>query len=136
MGDIGSNTDISMTTEAFKFLAINDPELIRNNIVHDYIDINYGRDFLKENGSYDVVILQYVYGPAKLSYGDMAGDLAISEHHSQGRWRERLLESGAKYIIAFGGGTEVAHRFIGELSGYTTTNFPSPGEWVVYERED
>lgn len=93
---------------------------------YDFIDLNHGRDFLKENKQYDVVVLIYIF--------ILSSEEAINESlflpndpltktsnlHSKDNWRQRLLETQAKEILIFGYDpySEVSGDYIGELDDY------------------
>jgi hypothetical protein len=98
------------------------PELAAAHWDHDHIDLHTGRDFLSEHGTYDVVIIHYVFGPRSLSSDTPADQLialAQSKLHSPRNWRARLVETRAKLVFAIGGDTEVSTDYLRELDGYS-----------------
>lgn len=85
-------------------------------VEHDFIEIGRGRDFLKEDKTYSVVILHFI---ANLGYGETYGNLSQSEKHSDENWRKRLESSDADFIFVFSDGFSTLDvDNIGEVSGY------------------
>lgn len=81
----------------------------------DYIDLNDNRDFLKENKTYDIVILHHIYEPGRVRD---ASPFRISPVHNRQNWIKRLHSTGAKYIFAYGDIDEVSGRWLGSIAGY------------------
>lgn len=87
----------------------------------DFIDLHDGRDFLRENGKYDIVILHMVYNPSRHDLQHYEGSesiFRISHLHDRDNWVYRLVDTEAKYIFTFGSGSEVDGDFLGEIPGY------------------
>jgi hypothetical protein len=97
----------------------------------DFINLAQGRDFLEESGTYDVVILCWIFGPT--TYRGTEGVLNVSKKHTPEEWKARLVATGAKYIFAFGNKTEVGGHYLGSIPGYRTTTL-SPSA-TVYDRK-
>jgi hypothetical protein len=100
----------------------------------------YGRDFLLDDRSFDVVILHWLFIgwdemelPAERPTIAEHWAFSTSERHNPKAWRERLARCGAERIFIFGGSTEVHGSWIGSIPGYTR-HYASFG--VVYERND
>lgn len=119
-----SEFDIVISQDVYKIL-----KLEKDNIL-DLIDLSKGRDFLKENNKYDIVVLFYIFLCTKeelLSEGQYWNEndesIKVSELHSPLNWRNRLLDSEAKEILIFGFSdkSEVAGKYIGELKNYISS---------------
>lgn len=93
-----------------------DKKLVKECFQEDDIDLNFNRDFLKENIKYDIVILQHIYNG---SGEDQYGEFRKSDYHSRENWIKRLITTNARYIFAFGGWTEVGGVFLQDIPGYT-----------------
>jgi hypothetical protein len=90
---------------------------------YDYIDLNDGRDFLKERLEYDVVLVMYLYrGCQEHEYRQ--GYFATSELSTPAAWRNRLQATKARLLFIFGGQTEVSGSFIGDIPGYVNEKMP------------
>ena len=102
------------------------PELDLRGLTPDFIDLNDGRDFLKENQQYDIVALMRVFHP-------MGGDSSVQHYqrdrgesmfrlsslHTPENWKKRLQQTGAKIIFAFGDSTDcVEGDYVGSIPGY------------------
>lgn len=97
----------------------------------DFINLAQGRDFLEEQGTYDIVILCWVFGPT--TYRGTEGGLNVSKKHTSEEWKTRLTATGAKYIFAFGDETEVGGEYLGSIPGYHINIVSSSA--TVYSRE-
>lgn len=88
--------------------------------VQDDIDLQHGRDFLAEEREYDVVVLHHLYADP-LGLYSASGQLGLSPHHAAEKWRNRLMDTKARAILAFGFSSEIAGAYLGEISGYRMT---------------
>lgn len=89
----------------------------------DYIDLNRGRDFLEESGTYDLVALLNVFNPDEEDeddYSTQRGDYRLSTSHSSEEWVRRLASTGAGYIFVFGSqsGFSISGDYLGSIPGY------------------
>lgn len=83
----------------------------------DFIDLSNGRDFLTENGTYDIVILHRIwYGKDMSIYNSIVG---ASPLQSRQKWVQRLIDTQASFIVVYGGtGTEIDETILGNIPGY------------------
>lgn len=122
VGFHGSELDIGILADVIQILDLEEVE-------PDLIDLRLGRDFLKENKTYDIVVLNYIYLPevnnSNSDFKRMKGDYSfkVSELQSRENWRKRLIETGAAQILIFGYSvvSEITGEYIGELEGYKLT---------------
>lgn len=98
------------------------------------INLVDGRDFLKEDDVYDIVIVHSVVSPSlgRVTVPGAEHELMVSDDHSVEAWRERLASTRAKYIIVCEGQPYT-------LSGYELGNIPGyklvrSDEWVAVYR--
>lgn len=102
----------------------------------DWIDLRHGRDFLRETGKYEIVVLHFLFrGGFRQPAAHDAHDniqLCVSPLSSWAFWRHRLVQTGAKFIFAFGGLAEVGGTFIVNLDGYRSIKVEE--EFWVFER--
>jgi hypothetical protein len=97
-------------------------------VVDDFknFDLSYNRDFLKNEDTFDVVVLNYIFIATAeeckydLCYTPDDPSIKVSELHSKENWKKRLLDSEAKQILIFGWDSfsEVTEKYIGSLDGY------------------
>ncbi len=137
-GTLQSENDRWQMEEVYRWLIDNldDQQLSRfKNQSQDFIDLNEGRDFLKENNQYDIVVLHMIYSPYQGYGGNTENSLFnISDQHSPQNWNRRLKSSGAKYIFMFGDGEEVHGKYIGKIDGYVGPSYE--GNYLqVYVKE-
>ena len=104
------------------------PEMKDIQLKHDYIDLNKGRDFLKEGNTYDFVLLEYVY--LGITRNQKEGYFAQSNLQTPENWRKRLQNTNAKVIFAFGSWTEVSGSYIGNIPGYEKRDISSGSIYV------
>lgn len=126
VGAHGSTFDISIFADVLRLI----PEA-KKAAKFDLIDLRNGRDFLKETGKYDVVVLCYIFlSTLEEQRNDPLYPLTrldpthlVSPLHSPETWRRRLLTCEAREILVFGyyTGSEVTGEYLGELSGYKQT---------------
>lgn len=143
VGDVGADSDMSMRAALARWIIENRPHLFKaRQVKHTFIDLHKGKDFLTDRGRYDVVALHYLFGPpddrldavAHLREQMGGNDFLISRRHSRDNWRNRLLQTGAEVIVAFGGGTEVSRAYLGDLPGYDVKTYHQPGTYSVYTK--
>ena len=88
-------------------------------------ELSCNNDFLKSNGKYDVVVLNYIYNasPEEMKERPIDPSVRVSPHHSPENWRRRLLNANPEKIIIFGCyvESEITGEYIGELPGYAQT---------------
>jgi len=104
-----------------KWLVKNDSSCLSDPLIHDYIDLNEGRDFLTEDKTYGIVILHYLYNPPFKEEAKDAGFFAISPFHTKEKWQKRIISTDAKHVFAIGSFGEVGGEYLGILSGYSKT---------------
>ncbi len=99
-------------------------EEITNKLIVDNINFQFGRDFLKENKQYNIVILHYIYNPSydNIQERNTPGPFKRSELHDRKNWISRLISTNAEGIFVFGDVTEVSGGWLGELPGYESQN--------------
>jgi hypothetical protein len=129
VGAHGSSFDVSILADAMLVLGL---EGIKPSDL-DMIDLRNGRDFLREDLEYDIVILCYIYvatdSQESVLYqmkdlcqllGIYSIDTVVSPFHSQMNWRKRLQSTKAKSILVFGcyPESEVTGEYVGDLPGY------------------
>ena len=98
-----------------------DPDYLKDQeLAPDIINLAYGRDFLEESKSYDIVILHSIVSTKVRLPSNRFPRLRASPSHSLKMWRVRLGLSGAKYIaICEGLEATLSGREMGEILGYT-----------------
>lgn len=122
VGGHGSELDFNVLVDALVLI----PAIKGAKV--DFIDLRYGRDFLKEKHEYDVVILCYIFQMTQEEHSrDPLYKLTknnptykTSPLHSEENWRKRLESTGAQEILIFGYDTrsEVTGEYVGTLPGY------------------
>lgn len=118
-GEIGDTETKTYLDALASWILKNDRDLADRWIdshKHDYIDLNAGRDFLKESKKYDVVILHNLYHPGRGEKELRQGYYAVSPLHTVANWRKRLLQTGAEIIAVYG--MDFSGNDIGDLPGY------------------
>ena len=100
---------------------------------NDHINLTDGRDFLKENKQYDLVVVQHVYNP-DFPNDNRQGQFQVSDIHNADNWIRRLVSTNADYIFVFGDWSEVGGWMLGNLSGYRTIKDEN-GYQTVYRSE-
>lgn len=86
----------------------------------DAINLVDGRDFLRETYTYDVVIVHSVLSPGVRIRGARNKELLTSPDHDIEVWRNRLISTGAKYIVVCEGQPYTLSGWeLGDLPGYT-----------------
>lgn len=139
VGADGSSLDIIILAD---FLQLQKVKIESKNI--DIINLNLGRDFLKEDKEYDYVILNYIFDPgdkpnaAYLAF-QVGDEFNTSKLQSPKAWNKRLKSTKAKKIFIFSGGdkgSEVDGRYIGPIEGYNQKLISNTcGEIWVYDRK-
>lgn len=111
-----------------------DREFFKPKPKHNVINLAYGRDFLVEDEQYDLVVLHSIlhcYASetpegfaavkerAKKIGKEKGKLLLLSPHHSIDKWRERLMNCGATFIVICEGGPATLSGWkIGDIAGY------------------
>lgn len=88
---------------------------------HDTINLIYGRDFLKESRTYDLVILHSIFhvNLLGLARGKDRKQLSLSSKHSVLNWVRRLIKTRAIYIsVCEGQPHSLSGWHLGEIPGY------------------
>ena len=119
------NFELSEIDEASEYM-------IPPNMSIDDVDLNQGRDFLKESLSYDIVVLNYIFNPTKDFQGISTGEFQRSDVHSREEWVRRLASTGAKLIFVFGEFGEIGGWWLGNISGYS---YSSRNDLSIYEKK-
>ena len=122
-----SENDASMLDSIVDYFYKKHPDIeLGRNVVMDYIDLNDGRDFLKENKKYNLVALMRVYHPhiggqhsVRVSQ-QQTGDsmFKLSSDHTPEKWKNRLKSTNAEIIFVFGGWECVDADYLGSIPGY------------------
>lgn len=96
-----------------------DKDFAMKEKVSDIINLSYGRDFLKEKKTYDLVILHSLLSPKMPALRSKSPRLLVSPSHTIKEWRRRLSSSGAKYIsVCEGQPATFSGWELGEVPGY------------------
>lgn len=85
---------------------------------HDTINLDFGRDFLRESKAYDLVIVHHVWNAPPVRGRPQPGTFNVSSRHSRAAWRDRLVSTQARVIACVGDEDEVAGDYLGNLPGY------------------
>jgi hypothetical protein len=121
IGSFGSLNDQNRLYMVDDWLFRNDPEYVDGaSYSHDNVDLNHGRDFLRESKSYNVIVLHDIYNPVDDVDRQKGGIFSVSPHHGPGQWVQKLAASGADYIFVFGSWGEIGGWWLGEIPGYDT----------------
>lgn len=101
-------------------IAMLDPDYLKDqDLAADIINLAYGRDFLQESKTYDIVILHSIISTKVRLPASRFPRLRVSPDHSLKVWRVRLGLTGAKYIaICEGLEATLSGREMGEILGY------------------
>jgi hypothetical protein len=97
-----------------------DPDFVHRKKKFETINLVDGRDFLRETDVYDMVIVHSVLSPS-VGLVRMPGnkELMTSPDHTVEVWVNRLVSTGAQYIVvAEGQPYTLSGRELGELPGY------------------
>jgi hypothetical protein len=98
-----------------------DPAFIRQPKEFDPVNLVDGRDFLMETDVYDVVIVHSVLSTGvRTDLMPKGRELLTSPDHDVAIWRNRLVSTGAKYIVVCEGQPYTLSGWeLGDLPGYT-----------------
>lgn len=114
-----SQADSARQTHCILWLLKNDKIVFENKPTHDFINLKYKRDFLKEQETYDVVIVHSVFHTDVVPLANFKDKVIVSENHTIVNWRNRLVSTCAKYIfICEGQPFTLSGWQIGELDYY------------------
>jgi hypothetical protein len=111
-----------------------DPDFAAGSKKFEAINLVDGRDFLREVATYDMVILHSILSPSVgLTRFKGNKELMTSPDHTVEVWRNRLVSTGAKYIVVCEGQPyTLSGRELGDLPGYDAVK---SNEWLaVYKR--
>ena len=106
-----------------KIVELGEAAFLDEGAEHDTINLEVGRDFLLEDGKYDLVMVHSIFY-AETSNGVIRPDPRISEigvspHHCLKKWRTRLLRTKARLIVVYEGiAMSLNGHDLGNLSGY------------------
>jgi hypothetical protein len=138
VGDVGNERDLTIRVVAMAWAVKHCGHLLDSKKpTHDFVDLNRDRDFLLEDHKYDIVIVHYIWAGLPLHHTTLTARVtATSAVQSPEKWRERLAGTEASLIFAFGGGTEVALRYIGDIPGYAKKECfePPPVQFGVWQK--
>jgi hypothetical protein len=115
-----SELDIPIMLDTYKLL---EP---LNITKFDFVNLHQGRDFIKEDKIYDIVVLIYIFKWTKEQcqndnlYNKHDSSIKVSDIHTPENWRKRLLNTEAKEILIFGYSdeSEITGNYIGDLENY------------------
>jgi hypothetical protein len=112
-----------------------DPDFAHRKKKFETINLVDGRDFLRETDVYDMVIVHSVLSPS-VGLVRMPGnkELMTSPDHTVEVWVNRLVSTGAKYIVVCEGQPyTLSGRELGDLPGYDVVK--SDERLTVYKNE-
>lgn len=120
VGSFDSPNDVNRVYMMSDWLASKDPQYAEGvtQFSHDNIDLNSGRDFLKESLNYDIVVLHDIFNPLDAGDRNRKGIFSTSPHHKSEIWVNKLASSGADYIFVFGSWGEIGGWWLGDIPGY------------------
>jgi hypothetical protein len=130
-----SREDASRRMAALMEIFEIDPDFTYQTKKFEAINLVDGRDFLRETATYDMVIVHSILSPSVgLTRMRDNRELMTSPDHSVEVWRNRLVSTGAKYIVLCTGQPYSLGRWdLGELPGYTVLK---DDEWLaVYKKK-
>jgi hypothetical protein len=130
-----SREDVIRRTAALIEILELDPEFASRKKQFEVINLFEGRDFLRETDTYDMVIVHSVLSPSVgLTRFKGNKELMTSPDHTVEVWRNRLVSTGAKYIVVCEGQPyTLSGRELGELPGY---DLLKSDEWLtVYKNK-
>jgi hypothetical protein len=112
-----------------------DPDFTGHAKKFDAINLVDGRDFLAEDDTYDMVVVHSVLSPGVKVPKEMKlhPELMVSDTHDVEAWRDRLVATGAKYIVVCEGQPHTMSGYeLGRLPGYELVK---ADQWVaVYQK--
>lgn len=115
-----SQDDENRDLSVMGLIALLDPDYLKDqDLAPDIINLTYGRDFLEESKSYDIVILHSIVSTKVRLPSSRFPRLRASPSHGLKVWRVRLGLTGAKYIaICEGLEATLSGHEMGEILGY------------------
>ena len=145
VGYTGTDADRDRWLAARAWLQRADPALstrleearIKGILREDPIDLRGAppRDFLAEDGRYDLVLTHFLWGDPELAGGDTSGPTVCSPLHTPDAWRRRFLLSEARYVFMFGphfNGASLDHS----IPGYTPHEVTTRSFLSVFASQD
>jgi hypothetical protein len=145
VGYTGTDADRDRWVAARAWLSRVDPALstqleearIQGLLREDHLDLRGvpPRDFLAEDGRYDVVLTHFLWGDPDFAGRDPSGPTACSPLHTPDAWRRRLALSGARYVFMFGphfNGASLDHS----IPGYTPHEVTTRSSLTVFASPD
>lgn len=129
-----SQADVDRDISVMGLIALLDSDFLKDqDLAPDIINLAYGRDFLQESKSYDIVILHSIVSTKVRLPSTRFPRLRASKDHSLKIWRVRLGLTGAKYIaICEGLEATLSGIEMGEILGYTVLK--EDGYVTLYRR--
>lgn len=95
-----------------------DPDFAAKKKSFEAINLAEGRDFLEETATYDIVILHSIFNSEyPEQFVRMEDETQLSPHHTIKSWKDRLVETEAKYIV-------VCEGYPFTLSGWVLRDLP------------
>lgn len=123
IGANGSGLDTTCLTDMFSIIGITPdyPEL-----AIDLVDLGRGRDFLREDKTYNIVALIFIFRYRReeilddpmLDVFDADPMYRTSASHMKTNWVRRLISTKASQILVFGTSPSISYSFLGPLPGY------------------
>jgi hypothetical protein len=114
VGHTGTLNDFKRIAEVIEWCGKHGQEIGKG----DFFNLSKGRDFLREDKKYEVVVLHFIFRGGFGVNNSKHPELGLSPLASWSNWRKRLVDSGAKWIFAYGGMAEVGGTYIVNLDGY------------------
>lgn len=133
-----TNGDLTRWMMAVDWLLKNG--LLDGHIEHDVVNLRYGRDYLAENTTHDIVVLHNIFdgkdhgGVARHNMTRSAWEaIRTSPRQSTEAWRERLAASGAKVVFVFEMTVQCVNGWqLGDIDGYERRHIDT--DYAVYVR--
>lgn len=131
-----SQEDVSRRIASMIEIVETDPDFATRKKKFEAINLVDGRDFLQEDDTYDMVIVHSVLSPSlgRVTIPGSEDELMVSDDHTVEAWKERLISTGAKYIVVCEGQPYTLSGYeLGDLPGY---NLQKSDRWLaVYKRK-
>ncbi|QOV88326.1 hypothetical protein [Humisphaera borealis] len=125
VGFTNSYNDQQWLEMARAWAAGHDPHRPSANATRHVFDLRgeRGRNFLDDQGTYDIVILFAIYNPPQSanlqkSKGRQRGQTSLAVNHSRDNWAGRLSRTAARYLFIFRRPDSVSGEWLGEITHY------------------